>query len=137
MTKNVNPYDSFENSYQNSHSISPSIGRINISSTTAEGESCEAIYTASAISCTFINRDSGKVVPSHDPERVAPGNTAVTFILYGFSSSRKTLVMPNTAYFEIQYEPPLVYGLMLATEQMLKICPLFSAIISGKNNLLV
>ena len=67
--------------------MSPSCGRMTISSTVAPSEVSYAEKIDFATSSTFIKRSSGKDVPSQLPVRVAPGKTAVTFIFNFLNSS--------------------------------------------------
>ncbi len=57
---------------------------------------------ASIMTSGFINRSSGKSVPSKLEVNVAPGNIAVTLTSCSFISSRRTLVIPYIAYLLIQ-----------------------------------
>ena len=82
--------------------MSPSCGRINISSMTVDALMIEAENIVLATSSAGINLESGKLTPSQAGVKVAPGRTAVTLIPCVFNSSLNTLVNPNKANLLMQ-----------------------------------
>src|SRR6202043_74575 len=76
---------------------SPKWGLNTMSSTVACGDNWDAAYTICATSPASMIRCGSTPLPAQESVKVAPGYTAVTFIPYGFISSRRFFENPARA----------------------------------------